>query len=401
MSIFEHAIAGFGHFFGTKSKPSLLSVPGRVNLVGEHIDYHNLPVLPIAIQKQIVIAFLPRPDRRIRAISQEAPGVVDFEMTSEFTSTAPGHWSNYVRAAAHAIQLQYGVTNGLDAYLASDLPSAAGLSSSSALLIACSLALLHVSEIETTLNELTALLPNSEQLVGTRGGAMDHVAILASRAGAATKIDSFAPLQIDYMPIPGNWRFLVAHSLVIAEKSGALRSEFNLRRHAGEQALKRLGFASYRETSTKRRDDCVARLTDESERNAYLHVTTEASRVQDAAAALNSADLNRFGRLLCESHASLRDRLRVSLPEIDTLVDSALHAGAYGARLTGAGFGGCVLCLCTQDNVESVRDHLVKTHYAHHQDFNPSKHLFVAVPSSGALDPQSLNNSNQHRTAND
>lgn len=376
----------FGQFFGTDGKPSTLSVPGRANLIGEHIDYHNLPVLPIAIQKQIVVAFQPRADGHIRAISQHMPEPIDIRLSSPFTPGPPGFWGNYVRAAALALQAQHPLANGIDAFVASDLPLAAGLSSSSALLVAFSLALLRANQIQMTLNELTSLLPNSEQLVGTRGGAMDHVAILASRGGFATLIDSFLPLEIEYAAVPANWRFLIAHSLVNAEKSGALRSEYNARRLAGMRALEKLGFTSYREALKKYDDHCITALTEESERNAFLHVTTEARRVQNAAAALAQGDLDEFGRLLCESHASLRDRLRVSLPAIDELINSALEAGAFGARLTGAGFGGCVVCLCTSETLDRVRNYLIETYYAQRPGFRPAEHLFVAEPSAGALD---------------
>jgi galactokinase len=124
---------------------------------------------------------------------------------------------------------------------------------------------------------------------------------------------------------------------------------------------------------------------DDRERSAFLHVTSEARRVQAAGAALQNRDLRGFGRLLSESHASLRDRLRVSVPEMDRLVDLAVRAGAYGARLTGAGFGGCVVCLCTIENVERVRARLVETYYAEQPAFNENTDLFVAEPSDGAL----------------
>ncbi len=114
----------------------ILSVPGRVNLIGEHIDYHNLPVLPIAIQRRIMIEFQPRQDRRVHMVSAERADVVSFDVDYPFAAEEPGSWGNYVRAAAHMMYGKYGVGRGFDAQLSSDLPMAAGLSSSSALLIA-------------------------------------------------------------------------------------------------------------------------------------------------------------------------------------------------------------------------------------------------------------------------
>ena len=363
----------------------ILSVPGRVNLIGEHIDYHNLGVLPMAIQKRITVCFVPRADARIHATSEQANRPADFALQPVFVSEQPGHWSNYIRAAAHALQTRYRITRGLDARVTSDLPVAAGLSSSSALLIAFSLALLRANDIEPVGKELLELLPDGEQLVGTRGGAMDHVAILESRAGCATLIQSFVPLHARSVPIPETWHFLVAHSLIHAEKSGVHVGAYNAIRDAGDAALAKLGFSCYREAISEVQEDQIAGLSDQVERNVFRHVCSEARRVSLASEALHVADPEYFGQLLLESHRSLRDLLGVSLPTIDELAECAMHAGAYGARLTGAGFGGCVLCLCSSENVERVRTHLMETYYADRPNFNPREHLFVAEPSNGVL----------------
>ena len=322
----------------------------------------------------------------IHASSDQADDPVDCTLDSVFISGQAGHWGNYVRAATLAVQRRYALVCGIDAHITSDLPAAAGLSSSSALLTAFSLALLQANNIHPALKELTDVLPDGEQLVGTRGGAMDHVAILASRAGFATLINSFAPLVIEYVAIPMQWRFLVAHSLITAEKSGAMRAEFNARRTAGTRALKKMGFRSYGEVVTDGAGATGA-LTglDDSERDAFRHVISEADRVHQAVAALRNDDLQAFGEILSASHASLRDGLHVSLPEIDELVDAATKAGAFGARLTGAGFGGCVVCLCTPENVDAIRASLIDVYYSKRPAFHPEQHLFVAEPSSGAL----------------
>lgn len=385
LSVSEQAITHFERFFDAAKRPFVVAAPGRVNLIGEHIDYHGLPVMPMAIQKHIAVAFLPRKDRLIRAKSSQMVGAVEFPLTPPFLACEAGNWGNYVRAAAQTFASYDTLRTGFDAYVASDLPSAAGLSSSSALLIAFSLALLQANDVQPTLNELTALLPNGEQFVGTRGGAMDHIAVLASRAGFATLIRSFSPLEIEYVPIPQEWRFLVAHSLVIAEKSGAVRAQYNSRREARRRALQKLGFESYAQVVDRVVYSNASMLSDEAERDAFLHVTSEARRVEHAADALRNRDITGFGRLLYESHVSLRDRLQVSLPELDLLVNTAMDAGATGARLTGAGFGGCVVCVCTAANIEQVRRRLFQTYFAGKPEFDPDTHLFVAQASAGAL----------------
>jgi galactokinase len=295
-------------------------------------------------------------------------GPREFDWMPELAPVAAGDWENYLRAAAQAINRKWGSANGIDAALVSDLPPAAGLSSSSAVLVAFTLALLGANARRAGFEELMEILPEGEQFVGTRGGGMDHAASLASKHGCASLIE-FDPVRVRYVPVPAGWSFLVAHSGVTAEKSGPAREEYNARRKAGSTALARLGLSSYREA----RVEMAAGLADERETDAFLHTVTEASRVCAAVEAMEHGDAERFGRLLSESHASLRDRLRVSCPQLDRLVAAALDAGALGARLTGAGFGGCAVVFCARNRVAAVRAAL------------PSPLVIEAVPSAGAL----------------
>ena len=327
----------------------MISAPGRVNLIGEHIDYFGLPVLPIAIDRRVRVSFSPRADSRIH-VASAGYGVCDFTWTPQLTPVAAGNWENYLRAAAQAVAGKWGVGRGIDAEITSDLPSAAGLSSSSALIVAMTLALLRANGQEPSFEELMEILPEGEHFVGTRGGGMDHAASLASRAGCASLI-SFRPLGVRHIPIPSGWAFLAAHSLVRAEKSGRVREEYNARRAGGNQ----------------------------------LHVQSEAQRVQDAVGALERNDSAAFGRLLVESHASLRDRLQVSCPELDRLVETALDAGALGARLTGAGFGGCAVVFCMRRDRAQLRSRLIERYYSQHAEFDPTQHLIDADAADGSL----------------
>jgi galactokinase len=295
----------------------------------------------------------------------------------------PGDWENYLRAAAQAVAGRWGVGRGVDAVVTSDLPSAAGLSSSSALIVAFTLALLEANGIAAGFAELMEILPDGEQFVGTRGGGMDHAASLESRAGCASLI-TFAPLTVQPIRVPEGWSFLAAHSLHTAEKSGAAREAYNLRRTAGATALARLGLASYREALPVA-EQAAARLQPGAERNAFLHVTSEGLRVRAAVEAMERGDAVAFGRLMLESHASLRDRLRVSCPALDQLVEAAMASGALGARLTGAGFGGCVVILCRAGEREAVRRGLVERFYAGRAGFDEHIHLIDARPAAGAL----------------
>jgi galactokinase len=216
--------------------------------------------------------------------------------------------------------------------------------------------------------------------VGTRGGGMDHAASLASREGFASWI-AFDPLGVIHVPVPGDWGFLVAHSLTTAEKSGPAREEYNARRKAGTAGLERLGLKSYRSASP----DLSVKLEDERERDSFLHVTTEAQRVTGAVDAMRRGDARRFGSLLVESHVSLRDRLRVSSPALDRLVEAAMESGALGARLTGAGFGGCAVVFMRKSDRDAVRRGLIERCYAGRSEFEEAQHLIDAEPAAGAL----------------
>jgi galactokinase len=368
--------------FGQAGKIHTVAAPGRVNLIGEHIDYHGLPVLPMAIRRQIRVAFRARTDRRIQAVSSQLYGAREFEWTANLVPTTAGDWENYLRAAAQAVSRKWGVGLGVDAAVAADLPPAAGLSSSSALIVAFTLALLRANRIQAGFEELMDVLPEGEQFVGTRGGGMDHAASLASRAGCASLIE-FVPLSVRPIPIPEDWAFLVAHSLHTAEKSGSVRDRYNALRAAGADALKALGFTSYAEAIKAPLGPASSPVF----LHVFLHVTSEALRVQDAVAAIERNDPLTFGRLLLESHASLRDRLKVSCSALDQLVAAAMESGALGARLTGAGFGGCAVIFCRKPDRPRVRAGLVSRFYSGRPEFDQDQHLIDADPGPGALYP--------------
>jgi galactokinase len=191
-----------------------VTVPGRVNLIGEHIDYHNLPVMPMAVQRRIRIDYQLIRKAVVRGHS-EAYGSAEASLSGELQPGPAGDWSNYIKAAINALRTRWNITHGIEAKVTSDLPAAAGLSSSSALMTGFTIALLRANGIEPCIDELMEILPDGEQFVGTRGGGMDHAAVLASRAGCALRVE-FAPLRLLDVPIPDTWSFIVAHSLKTA-----------------------------------------------------------------------------------------------------------------------------------------------------------------------------------------
>lgn len=368
----------------------LVRAPGRVNLIGEHTDYNGLPVLPIAIQREILIAFRPRDDALVRLANLDSryrPAA--FRLEKPIVPDAPGAWPNYVRAAATTVLEAAGrPLIGLDMMVSATLPAAAGLASSAALVVASALALLDANRITIPLLELADLLARGERYVGTQGGGMDQAICLCGDPGAAYEIDFF-PLTLARVPVPGDWRFIVASSLVDAHKTGAAREAYNTRVRECREALSLMGAESYAQLLTHNGTDSLVemagrRLSAQLLRR-FRHVVTEAARVTDAREAMESGDIVRFGALMDASHQSLRDDYEVSCTELDEIVSIARSAGAAGARLTGAGFGGAAVALCRAPDGEQVRSALIERYYALRLGGRPADDAcFQAIPSNGA-----------------
>src|SRR5216110_2747802 len=215
---------------------AVVRAPGRVNLIGEHIDYCGLPVLPMALGRSVRLAFHPRSDRETRLVNRDPRFAPSAFAVNESIPPAPaGDWSNYARAAVGAVARRFPDLRGVDALVESDLPIAAGLSSSSALVVAMALAILHANGVSVASLELMELLGKGERYVGTAGGGMDQAIILGAQAGCASRID-FHPLRLTPTAVPADWQFLVAWSLVHAEKSGAAQQAYNERTRQCDEA---------------------------------------------------------------------------------------------------------------------------------------------------------------------
>ena len=388
----------FTAHFGAAAPTLLVQSPGRINLIGEHIDYNDLSVLPMAIGRHVRLLVRPRTDTRVR-IASLAPGFAPREFTLG-TDIAPypvGDWGNYVKAAAQALARSHDALVGFDAMLDSTLPVAAGLSSSSALVIGVALALLGANDRTWDPVPLAELMARAERYTGTQGGGMDQAICAGAVAGTASRVD-FAPLRITPVPVPTDWRFVVAHSLSRAEKSGGAQQTYNRRTVECREALERVAHAigssggsgrGYRDLlAAHHATELVAigaRVLEGDLLKRFRHVVTEADRVRRAEAALRASDLATFGALLSASHASLRDDYEVSSPALDELVGIAERAGAVGARLTGAGMGGCIIAAARAREVEGVLDRLRAEFYLPRAPTGPlGDHLFLADPAGGA-----------------
>jgi galactokinase len=376
-------MAAFCEMFGS-GQVRAVRAPGRVNLIGDHTDYHGLPVLPMAIQREIRIAFRPRPDRTVRLASLQGFEPREFVLESCIPPYSAGDWGNYAKAAAQALITRYPELRGVDALVEGNIPPAAGLSSSSALVVACALVLLEANSLPWERKALSEWMAAGERYVGTQGGGMDQTVCLCAQPGCALKID-FTPFRTTPVPIPPHWAFVIANSLVTAAKAAGAREHYNSTRVRSQEALKFFGeHTSYPEVLEHGAGSAasVAQRMPPEIRGPFLHTISEAQRVEDAVAALHGARYAEFGRLMNESHASMRDQLRASCPEADELAASCLRGGAVGARITGAGFGGCVVALTTREHAASLMRYLDETYYARRSLVQD--HIFPAEPCGGA-----------------
>lgn len=375
---------------------TVVRAPGRVNLIGEHTDYNGLPVLPMALNREIVLRCSPRPDDQVILHNSDARfPPVRFRLAEAVEPDPPGSWGNYPRAAGQALWGETGPLTGFEGEITSTLPMAAGLSSSSALLVATALALLEVSGREVPRDRLATVLALGERYVGVQSGGMDQAICLNGRAGHALRIDFRPVLKLTLVPVPDTWRVIVASSMVEAAKSARARDAYNTRVDQCRAALEQVTGQALGTTapdyaaflSRIPAPDALAAATPVLNQvllRRFRHVVTEAERVSQAEAALRRGDLARFGALLHASHSSLRDDYDVSTPELDQLVEIAERAGAAGARLTGAGFGGCIVAAASVDRAEAVMEALGREYYAPRGVEPTDDVLFIAVPSEGA-----------------
>jgi galactokinase len=309
--------------------------------MGDHTDYNEGFVLPMAIDREVVVRAVSREDGRVRACSEGHAGEVDVAADgSDDPWAVQPEWGRLVAGVVRACA-EAGVGAAVELDFASTVPEGSGLSSSAAVEVACALALLDAAGAGPVPVEVAQLCQRAEHAAtGVPSGIMDQLASVAGVPGAALLIDC-RTLEMEPVRLP---RGLA----VVAVDSGIPRrledTGYAARRAGCEAAARRLGLQALRDATLEQvRDEPLAR-----------HVVTENARVHETAAALRDGDVERAGRLFGESHASLRDDFRVSTPELDLLVEELVRAGAYGARLTGAGFGGSVVALCSESALEEA-----------------------------------------------
>ena len=374
----DRARAAFRTHFG--HEPELLvSAPGRVNLIGEHTDYNDGFVLPCAIDRDTVVAAGPADNARIHVVAADFDDATDD--WSPATGFAPaGHdWANYVRGVAAALIDADIAVPGAHLAIAGDVPLGSGLSSSASLEVAVGVALAALAGATVDPTRMAQIAQRAENAyVGAQCGIMDQLIATRGRSGHALLIDCRS-LDCRAVALPPGVSILIAHSGVRHAHAGG---EYNDRRGDCARAAAHYGVAALRDLDLAALEACRAGLDDTSFGRAR-HVVTENARTLAAADALGEGDLIAMGRLMAASHASMRDDFEITVPAIDRLqaVMATAIGGEGGARMTGGGFGGCVVALLPEGRVATVIDAIASDYRA--PDRGPAD-VFICKASDGA-----------------
>lgn len=367
----------FRRLFG--QRPRVFRAPGRVNLIGEHTDYNEGFVMPAAIELGCWVAIAGREDRRLVVRSENLQETVELDPSAQ----RRGHWSDYVQGVAVLLEQRGLRLRGANLLIQSEVPIGSGLSSSAALEVATGLALLGNSGLELERMELARLCQRAEnEFVGARCGIMDQFTACFGEAGHALLLDCRS-LQYRALPLPAGAALVICDSGV---RHDLAAGEYNARRAqceagVGVLARERPQVRALRDATMEDLEHNRAQLGDVVYRRC-CHVVTENARVQQAAGALERGDLRDFGRLMGESHRSLRDDYEVSCAELDLLVELAGQLdGVYGARMTGGGFGGCTINLVKSEKMEEFRRSLAA---GYQQATGRTAKIYVSEAASGA-----------------
>ncbi|WP_433547279.1 galactokinase [Streptomyces sp. CA-294286] len=376
--------AEFEELYGVEPE-GIWAAPGRVNLIGEYTDFNDGFVMPFALPHTVRLAAARRTDGVLRLHSGDNDeGVTEIRVDDLRARSADGGWWTYLAGVVWALG-EAGHTEvhgGADVHLRSAVPTGAGLSSSAALEVALGLALVDLHRLPLDRTELARTCQYAENhFVGVPVGIMDQTAAACCEEGHALLLDTRdqSRRQIPFdLPARGLCLLVVDTRVQHALGDGAYAE----RRAGCEEGARLLGVSHLRDVPYEELDASLARLPDERLRRYVRHVVCDNHRVQQVSALLDGGDVRAVGPLLLEGHASLRDDLRISCPELDLVVETAAHApGAYGARMTGGGFGGSAIVLADVDAVaELTRSVEAAFEAAGHR----APHVFPAVPSAGA-----------------
>lgn len=357
-------LSRFTQAFGPGTAPRFVRAPGRVNLIGEHTDYNDGFVFPMAIAPEIRVAFRPRSDGVVRFGSTLRPGeFVEFRLTESLAPHAEAkHWSNYLKGPIHFLKLGRVPLVGVDALVDNTLPEGSGLSSSAALEVAVVRTMLLAAGQTMTYDRVAQLCQQAEHAFPKAPvGIMDMTASAGGKAGHAMLLDCRS-LEVTYVPVlEKDLRVVILNTKVQHSLAGGA-GEYAVRRRQCETAAKFFSAKSLRDVSLQAVLAAEKQL-DPTVFKRARHVVTEIKRCLDAADALRAGKYDAMGQLMLASHASLRDDYEVSCPELDFMSEEAMKVkGVYGARMTGGGFGGSAVALCQPGAVEPLTAHILATY---------------------------------------
>jgi galactokinase len=374
----------FAQLFGAGDKLRVIRAPGRVNLIGEHTDYNDGFVFPMAIEPQVVVVCRSRKDEIVKVASTVFPNeFVEFSLQKKIERAKPA-WGNYVRGVA-AILMAAGIPlSGMDALLCNSLPVGGGLSSSAAIEVSIAKALLLLAGLTIENDRLALICQKAEQEYAlVPCGIMDQMIVTAGKTGHAMLLDcrdftkQFVPLD------PKELRVVIVNSMV---KHNLGDSEYVMRRRQCEEGVAILKrehptIKALRDVTMKQVEAAKGRMSEVVYRRCR-HVVAENLRAIEMAQKLLMQHYDEAGELMVKSHNSLRDDYEVSCPELDFLVEQSMKVkGVYGARMTGGGFGGCIVALSRPRTVEALAEHLHKTYTA---KFDRQPNVFVTTATAGA-----------------
>ena len=354
MSLKENTQSLFAEKFGYPAT-HVIQAPGRVNLIGEHTDYNDGFVLPCAIDYQTVISCAPRQDRTVRVIAADYDNQTDeFSLDAPIIAHDTQQWSNYVRGVVKHLMKRSDKFGGVDMVISGNVPQGAGLSSSASLEVAVGTVFQQLYHLPLDGAQIALNGQEAEnQFVGCNCGIMDQLISALGKKDSALLIDCRS-LGTKAVPMPQGAAVIIINSNF---KRTLVGSEYNTRREQCETGARFFQQPALRGV-TLDEFNAVASELDPLVAKRVRHVLTENARTVEAADALAKGDLARMGVLMAESHASMRDDFEITVPQIDTLVEIVKDAigDNGGVRMTGGGFGGCVVALVPDALVETVRD---------------------------------------------
>lgn len=375
MNLQQQLIQAFNERYNTRPT-FLVRAPGRVNLIGEHTDYNDGFVMPMAIDRAVWIALRPRPDRRVLLYSLDMGESTGFNLDN--LERRPSNWIEYIKGVAWAMQEQGYALNGWEGVVAGDVPIGAGLSSSAAVEMAAARAFLALSgeawqpAVMAKIGQLT-----ENKWIGVNSGIMDQMISAAAEEGHALLIDCRS-LETEAVALPPDTAVVI---LDTCTRRGLVDSAYNERRQQCERAAAHFGVRALRDVDLATFEARAAELGETTRRRAR-HVISENGRVLEARTAMQAGDAAAFGRLMNASHDSLRDDFEVSSPALNAMVEIAqAQPGCYGARMTGAGFGGCAVALVASIAADAFVQ-AVQKQYEIATHLTPA--IYVCQPVGGA-----------------